>query len=146
MVDEVVKNEYHRTISKIVTALKQDVSYRFLNLGIEKIESIYEYTKGNDKLIMLKRNLLELNRNYLIVFDTINYRWTSILEGFNHSPRISKKVKVIDLEEVKRKPLTKLKEYIENENRENTCFICGKKIVGESPAIDHIIPWSYLYV
>lgn len=145
MVETVVKGDYERTINKIVIALKQDVSYRFLNLGSKKIDNIYEYTKGNDKLIMPKTNLLELNRNHLIVFDTINFRWTSILEGFNHSPRISKKVKVIDIKKVKRKPLGKFKEYIEYENKENICFICGKKIVNETPSIDHIIPWSYLY-
>lgn len=145
MIETVVKEDYEITISRIVTALKQDVSYRFLNLGREKVEGVYQYNRGDDKLIISTSNLLELNRNHLIVFDTINYRWTSILESFNHSPRISKKVKVIDLEEVKRKPLGKFREYIEYENQENTCFICGEKIVGETPSIDHIIPWSYLY-
>ena len=145
MVEKIVKDDYERTISRIVTALKQDVSYRFLNLGREKVEGVYEYSKGQDKLIMTKANLLELNRNHLVVFDTINFRWTQILEAFNYAPRIAKKVRVIDLEEVKRKPLGKFKEYIEYENKDKSCFICGKEIVGETPSIDHVIPWSYLY-
>lgn len=145
MVETVCKDDYKRTIGKIVTGLKQDVSYRFLNLGRENIESVYRYNRGDDKLVISKDNLLELNRNYQIVFDTINYRWTSILEGFNHSPRISKKIKVIDLDEVKRRPLGKFKGYIGYENQDNICFICGERIVGETPSIDHIIPWSYLY-
>jgi len=145
MVETVCKADYERRISRIVTVLKQDVSYRFLNLGSENTEDVYIYNRGDDKLVISKDYLLELKTNYQIVFDTINYRWTSILEGFNHSPRISKKVKVIDLEEVKRKPLGKFKEYIEYENQDSICFICGERIVGETPSIDHIIPWSYLY-
>jgi dsRNA-specific ribonuclease len=144
-VDKIIKYNYDKTINKIVAVLKQDVSYRFLNLGGEKIENIYKYNKGDDKLVILKSNLQELNRNYLIVFDIINFRWTQILEEFNLSPKISKKVKVIDIEEVKRKPLNKFIKYIEYENKSRECFICGEEIIGEKPSIDHVIPWSYLY-
>ena len=41
-----------------------------------------------------------------ILFDLINYRWTS---EFNHSPRISKKVRGTDREDIKRKSLSKFK-------------------------------------
>lgn len=52
-------------------------------------------------------NMRELKENSLIVFDAINYRWSQMLENFNHSPRICKKVKIIDEDKVRRKPLTK---------------------------------------
>ena len=25
------------------------------------------------------------------------------------------------------------------------CFICGEEIKNETPSIDHVIPWSYMY-
>lgn len=144
-VKDIARDEYNKTIKKIVTTLKQDVSYRYLNLGREKIKGIYNYKKGDNELYISEGNLRTLKENYLIIFDTINYRWTQILEGFNHSPRISKKVRVIDVEEIKRKPLSKFIKYIEMENRKRICFICGGEITDETPSIDHIIPWSYLY-
>lgn len=144
-VDYILEKDYKTIVKKIVSALKQDVSYRFMNLGGTRVQEIYEYEKGKNELLIKKDNLQQLKNNYLIVFDTINYRWTQILEGFNHTPRISRKVRIIDIEEVRRKPLNRFKRYIELENYDHFCFICGKKIVGETLSIDHIIPWSFLY-
>ena len=30
-------------------------------------------------------------------------------------------------------------------NPSHRCFICGNKIIGETPSIDHLIPWSFLF-
>ena len=37
------------------------------------------------------------------------------------------------------------KKYLDVENPERICFICGKHIDNKELAIDHVIPWSYLY-
>jgi 5-methylcytosine-specific restriction endonuclease McrA len=68
-----------------------------------------------------------------------------MLENFNHSPRLSKKVRIIDEDQIHRKPLVKFAELIEAENPECRCFLCREIIEAETPAIDHVIPWSYLY-
>lgn len=144
-VEDLCKGEYEKSIKEIVRVLKQDVSYRFLRIEGKEIEGIYEYQLKTDSLYIEVENLKKLKDHSLIVFDAINYRWTQMLENFNHSPRISKKVKIIDEENVRRKPLSKFSTYINFENPEKTCFLCGNLIVGETPAIDHVIPWSYLY-
>ena len=79
------------------------------------------------------------------MIDSINYRWTQILEQFNTAPRIGKKVRLSDLGEVKRGNLAKFKDFITSENPEKTCFICGEPIPEEELSIDHVIPWSFLF-
>ncbi|MEK3910655.1 HNH endonuclease [Paenibacillus sp. FSL H7-0331] len=144
-VENLCKQEYDKAIKDIVKALKADVSYRFLRIEGKEIVGIYEYQIKADSLFIAAESLKLLKENSLIVFDAINYRWTQMLENFNHSPRISKKVKIIDEENVRRKPLTKFSSYINVENPKHVCFLCGYVIVDETPALDHVIPWSYLY-
>lgn len=46
---------------------------------------------------------------------------------------------------MKRSSLSKFKEYLDIENSQRICFICGKHIDNSELSIDHVIPWSYLY-
>lgn len=144
-IEAVCASEYEKAVVAVVRALKADVSYRFLRIEGKELEGVYQYEQKADSLYMKAVDLLTLKDNRLIVFDAINYRWTQMLENFNHSPRLSKKVKIIDEDQVRRKPLGKFSSYIKVENPESICFLCGLKIEGETPAIDHVIPWSYLY-
>ncbi len=70
-----------------------------------------------------------------------------MLESFNFAPRISKKVRAIDEDKVRRSPLTKYRQYLDLMNGENgrLCFYCGKKIPDQEISIDHVIPWSYMF-
>ncbi|SDD52458.1 HNH endonuclease [Paenibacillus sp. CF095] len=144
-IEAVCSSEYEKAVSSTVRALKSDVSYRFLRVEGKDVEGVYQYEQKADSLFMQGEDVLALKGSRLIVFDAINYRWTQMLENFNHSPRLSKKVRIIDEDQVRRKPLGKFAEFIEAENPEFHCFLCGEKIVTETPAIDHVIPWSYLY-
>lgn len=63
-----------------------------------------------------------------------------MLENFNHSPRLSKKVRIMDEEQVRRKPLGKFAAYLEVENTEKRFFICREKIENETPASTMLFP------
>lgn len=139
-----LKDKYIETINKVVAVLKQDVSYRFLNLNGKTYENIYKYKKGWNSLFIKKENIKILRDYQDIIFETIHYRWALILETFNTTPRICKKVKIIDDIDISRKPLNKFIKYLNYENSEHICFICGKKIENDL-SVDHVIPWSYLY-
>ena len=41
-----------------------------------------------------------------------------------------------------RKDLSAYRLILQKEFEENTCFYCGKKLVGNSP-VDHFIPWKF---
>lgn len=148
-IEEYIKDnigkEYNTCLTKTIKTLKADVSWRFTYIDGKRHDEIYQYNKGDDKLEIRAANLNILKENYEDLFDLINYRWGVILETFNNSPRINKKVKIIDGQDVKRNSLVKFKKYLDIENPKRTCFICGKPIDNQNLSIDHVIPWSYLY-
>lgn len=138
------KKEYEAALRKTTSTLKKDVSYRFLNLNGKKLD-VYHYNKGDNSLWISTGLLQELRNNERDLYDLINYRWGMILETFNSSPRINKKVKIMDERVIKRKPLTKYKQWLDIENPAHVCFLCGQKITDKELSIDHVIPWSYMY-
>lgn len=140
-----MSNEYERCIMKTIKTLKRDVSWRFTRIKGTDGSAIYQYQEGDDQLEILTVNLKILQENHEDLFDLINYRWGMILETFNTSPRINKKVRIIDEQGVKRKSLEKFKKYLDVENPTRKCFLCGRDIEDENLSIDHVIPWSYLY-
>jgi hypothetical protein len=144
-VEVVCEDAYRNAIKLIVKALKADVSYRFLRVGGKEIQGVYRYKQNDDALYIATEDLKKLRENSMIVFDVINYRWSQMLENFNHSPKICKKVKIIDEENIRRKSLGRFALYLEVENSNHICFLCNTRIENENPAIDHVIPWSYLY-
>lgn len=143
--EEICKKEYREAIKSVVRTLKADVSYRFIRVSGKELEGIYQYKKGDNSLLISLENLKCLKENHHIIFELINYRWAQILEGFNHSPRICKKVRIIDDTEIRRNSLTQFRKYLDYENPEHICFICGQKVADKNPPIDHVIPWSFLY-
>ena len=134
--------DLNSVLPRLVRILKQDVSYRFLFLSGVNL-NIYQYHKGNDYLIIKHANAIHEYHDILV--ESINFRWTQILENFNNCPRIAKKVRVLDLPEIKRSSLNKYREYLDVENPLHHCFICGDIIVDETPSIDHVIPWSFIF-
>ncbi len=136
--------DYYKLIKKIISALKQDVSWRFKILNGKDTE-IYSYIKGNDFIIINSSLLKHLKENEQDLYDFINYRWGLILETFNSSPRINKKVKIMDERDIKRNSLNKFRYFLDLENKEHKCFMCDKEISENNISIDHVIPWSYMY-
>ena len=135
---------YQKVLKQSVRILKLDVSYRFLNLRGTSLNHIYSYNKGDDALTIKTKNLIVLKNHAYMLLDVINYRWSLILETFNSSPRIAKKVKIIDETSIQRKSLNKYYKYIALDNPKKLCFVCDKPIE-DGLEIDHVIPWSYMY-
>lgn len=137
-----VEDEVNIPITRISSVLKKDVCWRFLKTG-GKYYDLYELDKTNRTVSINRPDVIKQHSK--ILFNLINYRWTQKLEEFNFSPRISKKVRGTDREDIKRSPLTKFKKYLDLENPYHICFYTGQKIVEKNLAIDHVIPWSYLF-
>ncbi len=139
-----LQSDYEKTQNSIARILKNDVSWRFDNLN-GNADKLYHYEQNDDFLIIDRDNALILKENEQDLYDLINYRWSLILESFNSSPRINKKVRIIDERNIKRNSLNKFKTYLDIENPNHFCFICGKQTESNELAIDHVIPWSYMY-
>ena len=124
----------------LIRIIKSNVATRFLKVEGKEFE-IYKLDLNNS---FIELPHPELIREYSdVILESINYRWSRILENFNSSPRISQKVKNIDQGKIKRGNLNSFRKYL-NLTGEN-CFICGGEIENETPSIDHLIPWSYIY-
>ncbi len=126
-------------INKVNKIIRKDVSHRFLKVGGDKYDL---YDLDIENLSIKVHNPILLKEYSDFFFELINYRWTQILENFNSSPRISKKVKIIDFKEIKRNSLQKFQKYLDK--IDCICSICGEPI-DDIPSIDHVIPWSYMY-
>lgn len=140
----VLIDDYMKTVNKVVTVLKKDVSYRFPKIE-GKNTDIYTYNQGDDYLVIDTKLLEMFKENERDLYDLINYRWGLVLETFNSSPRINKKVKIMDEREIKRSSLKKFRKYLDLVNENHDCFICGNAIDDYNVSIDHVIPWSYMY-
>ena len=137
-----VEHQLSIPISSISTVLCRDVSWRFPKVGSDEYQ-IYDLDLQNRQLAIHQPELIRQHSD--VLFDLINYRWTQKLEEFNHSPRISKKVKGTDRESMTRSSLAKFKTYLDIENPNHICFLTGKEIPDASLSIDHVLPWSYLF-
>jgi 5-methylcytosine-specific restriction endonuclease McrA len=126
-------------INKVNKIIRKDVCHRFLKVGGKEYH-LYELDRKD--LLIKVHNPILLKEYSDFFFEIINYRWTQILENFNSSPRISKKVRIIDLNEIKRTSLQKFHKHLNK--LDLNCSICNKPII-DKPSIDHVIPWSYMY-
>ena len=136
------ENSVSIPVSKISTILSKDVCWRFPKVGKENFD-LYDLDIKSRTIILHQTDLIREYAN--VLFDVINYRWTQKLEEFNHSPRISQKVRGTDRENIRRKSLAKFRKYPNLENPDHVCFHTGRKIKYENLSIDHVLPWSYLF-
>jgi hypothetical protein len=137
-----IEHQLSIPVSRISPVLCSDVSWRFPKVGSDEYQ-IYDLDLQNRQLVIHQPELIRQHSD--VLFDLINYRWTQKLEEFNHSPRISKKVRGTDRESMTRGSLAKFKKYLDMENPNHICFFTGKEIPDGSLSIDHVLPWSYLF-
>ncbi|MFV8830525.1 HNH endonuclease domain-containing protein [Alkalihalobacterium sp. APHAB7] len=117
-----------------------------MNLNRNTYE-IYELDRNQGKVFLTKENLLTLKEHSDFLFTVINYRWTQMLEGFNYSPRISRKVRAIDENNIKRSSLKKFHKHLDLMlvDGKRKCFYCDEEISENDISVDHVIPWSYMF-
>lgn len=139
------KKEFDSAIRKSISNIKENVMPFFLNYNRKKY-GFYTIDNINNSIIIKTAYLKDLYTNQQDMFDLINYRWSLMLEDYNSSPRIGKKVRIMDDQEIRRtKGLSSFDKFLDLENKEHICFICGKKIGDNNLSRDHVIPWSYMY-
>lgn len=140
-----LKEILDRFIKELVLILKKDVSHRFLQLKGRDFSWMYDFTKNGDFLYIKAEYLELLKKNNEILYPLINSRWAQIVESFDYSPRISKKIKFLDDIQYNRSSLKPFQEWLDIENPNHECFLCGKAIEDLDLTIDHVIPWSYVF-
>lgn len=139
------KAQFEKAIKDSVRNIKDNVCPFFLNLK-SKTYSFYIFDKKLDYIAFNTDNLKEMYKNQQDLFDLINYRWSLMLEDYNSSPRIGKKVRIMDEQKIRRPvALSFFDKFLNYENENHICFICGDPIPDDKLSRDHVIPWSYMY-
>ncbi len=141
-----LNENYELCLKKAANTLKQDVCYRFKKVGGEDF-AIYELDLKNRQVILTNDQANLLADHAEILFQIINYRWTQMIETFNHSPRISMKVRSIDENKIRRSNLSSFHKYLDLEfsDGKRYCFHCGQEIAPSDLSVDHVIPWSFMF-
>lgn len=139
------EKQYKKAIKICISNIKNNVMPFFLNLE-KLIFNFYSIDSINNEIVFSLDNIKEINEHQQDLYDLINYRWSLMLENYNSCPRIAKKVRIMDEQEVRRQSnLVSFDKYLDFENQEHRCFICGEKITNATLSRDHVIPWSYMY-
>lgn len=142
-----MKEDHRTAVKRTVRTLKKDVCWRFPSLR-RLTHLLYGLDKSQGTVTLQGRQLAKLKEFSEVLSALINYRWAQILEQFNHSPRISAKVRVmLDDEEIRRSPLRGFRKYLDvlDGGGSRRCFHCGMPISENDLSIDHVIPWSFLF-
>lgn len=138
--------KYNRFINSISTAIKTNVSHRFLNVSGEKVR-LYDLDESNRTVTFTKEEFLLLKDHAFVLSQLLNYRWAQLLEKFNTSPRIAMKVKGISEEQLRRNNLNKFKHALLRQFPDGIVkdFYSGDILDPNDISIDHVIPWSFMY-
>ena len=137
---------YNKVIQKCARKLKDDVSWRFMNINKQTLP-VYELNLDALMISLTKEQVLLLKEYNFVLSQLLNYKWAQLLEKYNNTPRIASKVKGISDNTIKRSNLTKYKNILlENMNNEAIDFYTGNKInKNDEISVDHVIPWSFMY-
>ena len=94
--EELTKEQdfYKSVLKKCARKLKDDVSWRFMNVNKEK-KDLYVLNKNYLYISINKEQVLLLKEYGFVLSQLLNYKWAQLLEKFNNAPRITSKVKGI---------------------------------------------------
>lgn len=123
--------------------LKNDVVSRILDRG-RLSEEFIKYSRGDAVLTLPQNAVSAIRENSSLVTGAIYLRWAHILEKYNTSPRLHRKVMVIDTPDLRDRPLSFYAKYLDMENPGRLCFLCGQPLEEGDLSIGHVLPWSYL--
>jgi 5-methylcytosine-specific restriction endonuclease McrA len=145
---KLVKNKkyYNHQIKKIMVVLHQDVSWRFLIVGGAQIP-IYSIDKRMNAILLCKDALVSLSDYGKLLSQFIYFKWSQLLEKFNHAPKIANKINGSGQQEIRRRSLSAYKEillklYDKSPIRD---FYTDEILSKDDLSVDHFIPWSYIY-
>ncbi|MFZ5597357.1 MAG: HNH endonuclease [Bacillota bacterium] len=138
-----LRGELEELVQAAVEILKNDVVAGFFSRG-QWPENFHKYNRGEQTLLLSPAAASAISENSLLITETVYYRWTQILENYNLCPRLNRKIRIIDSPDPRDRQLSFYSKYLDLENPEHLCFICGRPVDREELQISHVIPWSCL--
>lgn len=137
------REKLEQLVDTTLDIVRGEVLTRFQLKGQAR-EEFLSYRGGEETLYLPQAAASAIKENSRLLVEAIYYRWSQILEMYNTSPRLNRKVRIIDTDNLRDHPLSQFEKYLDIENPDRLCFYCGQQVTGNSPSMDHIIPWAYL--
>ena len=141
---------YRELIRSMSQTLDQDVSWRFLNIEDEVINLYHIHKKKTaslNEVVFSDTQISHLKNHGPLLMQFLYFKWTQLLEKFNHAPRIANKIAGSEVQAIKRKSLKVYRDIllILHENQAIKDFYTDETIDISDISIDHFIPWSFIY-
>ena len=133
----------------IALDLTHDVSWRFKRVNGAEL-NIYEYReKQAERAIRLTNDQCDLLYAYAdLLTPILDYRWSQLLEKYNHAPKICFKVQDASLMEIKRdsQKVAGIRKFLVSCCDGPVTDFYSKQILADKDiTADHVIPWSFIY-
>lgn len=138
-------NFYMSLLKKISNTLKSDVCYRFIKVGNKDV-TVYNLDKEHKQITLTYEQAYCLKEYSSILSQLFNYRWASLLEKFNHAPRIIAKVRGSSENVLRRPNLKKYEKILTRYMSQGVYdFYTGELLEISDISVDHVIPYSFNY-
>jgi len=135
-----------RQIKKFITLVNKGVAAKFEKVNSKRYD-IYEL---DTKLKLIRFNQKQIDTildNYNVLMSIIDFKWASLIEEYNKSPNIIKKVKGSCEYRFRRQNLLKyrnvLLEYYHLEGARD--FYTGELVKVSDISLEHVIPYHFIY-
>lgn len=138
-----LKEKLDQVVDNALEIVKGEILPR-IQLHWQGKENFINYRRESDMLYIPRDAASAIAENSLLLVEAVYYRWAQLLEMYNTSPRLNRKVRIIDTADLRDRPISRYEKYLDLENPGRQCFYCGQPVDGDRPAMDHVLPWSYL--
>ena len=135
---ETARTTIANSIAKVLTV---DVLRRFHASAPPGLEPLYQWSEGNDVVVLPPLAMSFLREETLTLQLIANHWWAGYLEKVNVlAPFIIQKV---ERDGARRASLSRFFQLLISAG-EHDCFYCGVKLSRDATAVDHVLPWSFL--
>jgi hypothetical protein len=135
-----------RQIKKFITFVNKGVASKFERIDHKRVE-LYDLDVKQRCIRFTETQIDSIKRNESILLQVIDYKWAKLLEEYNKSPNLIKKV--IGSKEAKLSKKGHLKfrniivEYSHFEGIKD--FYTGEHLSIDNVALDYVIPYYFIY-
>lgn len=135
-----------RQIKKFITFVNKGVASKFEKLHNHKVD-LYDLDVKQRCLRFTKIQIDSIKRNENMLSHLIDYKWAQLLEGYNKSPNLIKKVVGSKETKLSKKGHIKFRNIIlEYSHFEGiTDFYTGEHLSIDDVTLDYLIPYYFIY-
>ncbi len=137
---------YEKEVKKFITLNRGHAIQKFKVKRTDHLD-LFHYDRGLKILLFNEEEVTYLKNNYEMLDTLIDYQWAKVLEGYNKSPNIIRKVIGSKERVIKRPNLIKFRNLLlQYDHLEGiTDFYTGNHLKLDEISLEHVIPFHFIY-